>query len=61
MAVTSDAQDVESVAAMVHDMDALLDEVQTVFPHNAVILAITDDLRGRLRAALWASIDRTLQ
>ncbi len=61
MAVTFDGQDVESVAAMAHDMDALLDEVRTVFPYNAAILAITDDLRRRLRAALWASIDRTLQ
>lgn len=60
-ALALEAWDFETAAATVHAMETLIDDVKTVFQHNAEAVAIADDLKRQLRAALWAEAEFTRQ
>ena len=60
-ALALEAWDLETVAATVRAMETLIEEVKTVFRHNAEVVAMADDLKRQLREALWAEAEFTRQ
>ncbi len=61
MNLTLQTQNGEGVAALVHAIDILIDEVRMTFAQNTEVVAVAEELKDSLRKALWDEVGCTLQ